>query len=292
MYVAFALGSGDIQRADRVTRHADGFGIAVDEQAVGAFVGQHEADGGAALFGVLLIPAFEDFGERGGQRLGIAVLQAQRCGGARRIAGFHLFEEGHGLGDVGGRGRQREGVRRGIGGNGVILPEQGGKVFGELGGHADFQGYDLRDHGFQLGTHLAAHGGVFALPEAFFQRDDLVGRAALLHRVPLHAQDGNEGFEGFIRGNLDRGIDGHLPLDRGIGDEVPACGFADVLDEGMNVRILEIQRQAAFWLGPRRSGGRETLPREQGEEQDGYTKGRCRFAERIEHGINFVHHTG
>lgn len=76
VYVAFALGSGDIQRADRVTRHADGFGIAVDEQAVGAFVGQHEADGGAALFGVLLIPAFEDFGERGGQRLGIAVLQA------------------------------------------------------------------------------------------------------------------------------------------------------------------------------------------------------------------------
>ena len=143
VYVAFALGSGDIQRADRVTRHADGFGIAVDEQAVGAFVGQHEADGGAALFGVLLIPAFEDFGERGGQRLGIAVLQAQRCGGARRIAGFHLFEEGHGLGDVGGRGRQREGVRRGIGGNGVILPEQGGKDLGELGGHADFQGYDL-----------------------------------------------------------------------------------------------------------------------------------------------------
>lgn len=60
----------------------------------------------------------------------------------------------------------------------------------------------------------------------------------------------------------------------------------------MNVRILEIQRQAAFWLGPRRSGGRETLRAEQGEEQDGDTKGRCRFAERIEHGINFVHHTG
>ena len=174
----------------------------------------------------------------------------------------------------------------------MLLSKQGGQDFGELGRHADFQGHDLRDHGFQLGTHFTAHGGVFALPDAFLQRDDLVGRAAFLHRVPLHAQDGNEGLKGFIRGNPDRGINGHFPFDCGIGDEVPAGGFADVLDEGMDVRILEIQRQAVFRLRPRRSGGRETLRAEQGEEQDGDTKGRCRFAGRIEHGINFVHHTG
>ena len=82
----------------------------------------------------------------------------------------------------------------------------------------------------------------------------------------MHAHDGNEELEGFVRRDGDRGIDGHLALDLRVGNEVPARGFAHVADELMYVRFLEIEREAPVLNGGLRCGSRG---RREGSERGG-----------------------
>nr|WP_300773893.1 hypothetical protein [uncultured Desulfovibrio sp.] len=87
------------------------------------------------------------------------------------------------------------------------------------------------------------------LSQTFLHGNDLPAGAAALHRIAVHAQDGYEGLKGFFRADLDGGVDGDLPLDGRVSDEVLACGFADILDEGMDIDVFEIHRDAALGGG-------------------------------------------